>query len=130
MLQKQGKRKTTNCTCFDSQQHWLKVGGGGGGGEGGGGETICSTIFLTDCSLIRICTNPMVLFSFFRFQQEIPFLQKFFALFVKIVSFRRNLIPRVIPICRIQWCFHFFCSDQKYSFGGNLVHKMKIVSFS
>ena len=119
--------KITNCICFDSQQHWLKMCGVGGGGRG---ETICPTIFLTDCSLIRICTNPMVLFSFFCFQQEILFVDKFFALFVKIVSFSRNLIPRVIPICRIQWCFSLFLFRPEILFWRKLVHKMKIVSFN
>ena len=45
--------------------------------------------------------------QFFCFQQEIPFSRKF-GRKSKIVSFRRNLIPRVIPICRIQWCCSLF----------------------
>ena len=91
--------KIKNCTLFSNQQHCLKGDGGGGG--------IYPTIFLTDCSLFWICRNSMVLFSFSVFNRKYPFRANLVEK-VKIVTFRRNLIPRVIPISRIQWCCSLF----------------------
>ena len=51
--------------------------------------------------------NSMGMFTFFIFGRKDPFwanlVQK-----IKIVSFRQNLIPRLIRICRIQWCCSLF----------------------
>ena len=64
--------------------------------------------------------NSMMLFTFFFFGRKCPFranlVQK-----IKIVSLRWNLIPRLIRICRIQWC--------NLPFRANLVQNVKIVSF-
>ena len=50
---------------------------------------------------------------------------------IKIVTLSRNLVPRLIQICRIQWwCSLFPFFDQKYAFWANLVQKIKIVSLT
>ena len=41
------------------------------------------------------------------------------------------MVPRLIRICRIQWCYSlFFTFKWKYPFWANLVQKMKIVTLS
>ena len=45
--------------------------------------------------------------NFFRFRLEISFLGKF-GQKNQIVSLRRNLIPGLIRICRINWCCSLF----------------------
>ena len=92
--------------------------------------------------------NSMV--HFLLFGQKYPVWDKLVQK-IKIVSLRRNLIPRLIQICWIQWCFSlffvferkrsswtnfvqivniysFFVSDQKCLFLENLVQNVKIVS--
>ena len=49
---------------------------------------------------------------------------------IKIVSLSKNLLPRLIRLCRIQWCIHFFVLDRKNHFWVNLVLKNMIVSSS
>ena len=50
---------------------------------------------------------------------------------IKIASLSRNLLPRVIWGCRIQWWFSlFFVFDWNSPFWANLVQKTKIVSLS
>ena len=48
----------------------------------------------------------------------------------KIVPLNWNLVPRLIRICRIQWCGSFYVLDLKYHFLANLVQKIKIPCLS
>ena len=74
--------------------------------------------------------NSMVMFTFSSFDWKYHFwanlVQK-----IKIVSLSWNLGPRLIQICRIQWCYSFFfVSDRNSPFWVNLVQKIRIVSLS
>ena len=49
---------------------------------------------------------------------------------IEFFSLSSNLVLRRIQICRLLWCAHSFCLNQKYPFWVNLVQKIKIVSLS
>ena len=51
--------------------------------------------------------NSMILFTFFVFDRKCPFWANLVQI-VNIVSLRWNLIPRLIRICRVQWCSSLF----------------------
>ena len=78
----------------------------------------------------RTCMqNSRGMFTFSVLDRKYPFwanlVQKF-----KNVSLSWNLAPKLIPICRIQWWWLFFCFKPENPFWSNLVQKIKIVSFS
>ena len=64
---------------------------------------------------------------FFSFDRKYPFpvnlVQK-----IKTVSVSWNLVPTLIPICRILWWYlFFFCFQSEMVFWANLVQKFKII---
>ena len=52
--------------------------------------------------------NSMAVFTFFVFDQKYPFCANLFQKF-KIISLSRNLISRLIGICRVSGDVLFFC---------------------
>ena len=66
--------------------------------------------------------NSMMLFSFLVFDWKYPFwanlVQK-----VKIISWSWNSVPRLILICRIQWCCSFSCFWVEIPFLGKFCPK-------
>ena len=72
--------------------------------------------------------NSMMLFTFFIFDRKYPFWANLVQI-VNIFSFRWNLIPRLIRMCRIQWlCSLFLFLTGNTLFQPNLVQMINIVS--
>ena len=72
--------------------------------------------------------NSMVVFTFSVSEWKYPFwanlVQK-----IKIISWSWNLVARLIRICRIQWCFFFFCFWVKIFFLGKFGPKSQNCHF-
>ena len=69
--------------------------------------------------------KSLVLFTFFRFDWTYLFWANSVKN-IKIVNLGRNLVPRLIWICRIKlWCSLFSALDWKCFFLANLVQKIK-----
>ena len=51
--------------------------------------------------------NSMMVFTFFIFDQKYPFWTKLIQK-IKIITLSWNLVPRLIRICRTQWCCSLF----------------------
>ena len=71
--------------------------------------------------------SSMMLFSFFVFEWKYSFwanlVQK-----IKIVTLCWNLIPRLIRICRIQWCHSLFLFSSANGLFGQILPKMSKLS--
>ena len=73
--------------------------------------------------------NSMMLFTFFVFDGNRTS-QANLVEIVNIYSLRRNLIPRLIPLCRIQWqCFHLFLFQSETLFLGKFGLKCQNCEF-
>ena len=78
-----------------------------------------------------ICTNPnmqnsVVIFTFSVLDQKHPFVANLVSQFKTVFFSKWNLVPRLIGICRIQWCcslFHFWTGN--VFFWANLVQKIQ-----
>ena len=72
--------------------------------------------------------NSMEMFTIFVCGRKYPFWANLVQE-IKLVSWRQNLVLKLIRICRIQWgCSLFFVYGQKYPFWANLVQKIETVS--
>ena len=71
----------------------------------------------------------MMLFTFFIFDGNRTSWANLVEI-VNIYSLRRNLIPRLIPLCRIQWqCFHLFLFQSETLFLGKFGLKCQNCEF-
>ena len=68
-------------------------------------------------------------YTFFVFERKRPSWTYLVQMF-NIYSLRRNLIPRLIRLCRIQWQCSLFFFYRKRSFWAIVVQNVKIVSLS
>ena len=75
--------------------------------------------------------NSIVMFTFSVFHWKYPYWANFFSKF-KIILISWNWVQRLVPLCRIQWCYSLLLLyiDWKYPFWVNSVQKIKIVGLS
>ena len=67
--------------------------------------------------------NSMMRFHFFIFERKYSFWANLVQI-IKIVILYWNLVPRLIQICRIQWCYSlFFCFRAQMAFFGKFCPK-------
>ena len=72
--------------------------------------------------------NSIGMLTFFVFNRKYPLWDNLFQK-IKIVNLRWNLIPRLIRICRIQWCCSLFLFSSGNSLLGQIWSKLLYLQF-